>query len=79
MDILGMCCDEGTMRKLALSWGVQPAICEQLESTEVLFYTAKNRCKEVFHLKKGDRIVITGGIAGQSGNTNLIKIETLNH
>lgn len=79
MDILGMCCDEGTMRKLALSWGVQPAICEQLESTEVLFYTAKNRSKEVFGLKKGDRIVITGGIAGQSGNTNLIKVETLNN
>ncbi len=79
MDILGMCCDEGTMRKLALSWGVQPAICEQLESTEVLFYTAKNRCKEVFRLKKGDRIVVTGGIAGQSGNTNLIKVETINH
>ena len=79
MDILGMCCDEGTMRKLALSWGVQPAICEQLESTEVLFYTAKNRSKKVFGLNKGDRIVITGGIAGQSGNTNLIKVETINN
>ena len=79
MDILGMCCDEGTMRKLALSWGVQPAMCEQLESTEVLFYTAKNRSKKVFSLRKGDRIVITGGIAGQSGNTNLIKVETINN
>ena len=79
VDILGMCCDESTMRKLALSWGVQPAMCEQLESTEVLFYTAKNKSKQVFDLKKGDRIVITGGIAGQSGNTNLIKVETINN
>ena len=34
--------------------------------------------KEVFKLKKGDRLVITGGIINEeSGNTNLIKLETI--
>lgn len=34
--------------------------------------------KSTFKLKKGDKIVITGGITnGGSGSTNLIKLETL--
>ncbi len=78
VDILGLTIDEKTWRKLALSWGVMPVMCEAYDSTDVLFYTAKRLAKENFSLQKGDRIVITGGITnGVSGNTNLIKIETV--
>lgn len=75
-DILGLTTDEKTWRKLSLSWGVQPAKCELFNSTDVLFYTAKNLAVSKFSLKKDDGIVITGGMTnGSSGNTNMIKVE----
>ena len=77
VDILGMTTDEGTWRKLALSWGVTPAMCEKFTSTDVLFYTAKKMAEQTMSLKKGDHIVITGGAPGDTGNTSLIKIESI--
>ena len=78
VDILGITTSEKTWRKLALSWGVTPVMCETLDSTEVLFYSAKRLARKMFDLKQGDRIVITAGATtGRSGNTNLIKIETV--
>ena len=78
VDIIGLTTDETTWRRLALSWGVIPAMCEKFTSTDVLFYTAKKIATKTLELKKGDKIVITGGdTTGQSGNTNLIKIEDI--
>ena len=78
VDILGLTTNEKTWRKLALSWGITPALCEVYQSTDVLFFTAKNMSKEVFGLKPGDRVVVTGGITnGSVGNTNIIKVETI--
>ena len=77
VDILGMTTNKKTWRKLALSWGVCPALCEEFKSTDVLFYTAAKMAKEKMGLRRGDRIVITGGATGHSGNTNLIKIEEI--
>lgn len=78
MDIVGLCIDEKSWRRLALSWGVTPVMCEMYPSTEVLFYSAMQITKKAMKLKKGDRIVITGGVTnGQSGNTNLIKVENI--
>ena len=78
VPIIGLTTNEATRRKLSLSWGVTPATCEKFTSTDVLFYTAKKIAQQVLSLKKGDRIVITGGdTTGHSGNTNLIKIEEI--
>jgi pyruvate kinase len=78
VPIIGLTTNENTWRKLALSWGVIPAMCEKFTSTDVLFYTAKKIAQETLSLEKGDRIVITGGDTnGQSGNTSLIKVEEL--
>ena len=78
VDILGITTNEKTWHKLSLSWGVTPVMCEEMPSTEVLFYTALNLAKNTLTLKKDDKIVITGGVTnGKSGNTNLIKVETI--
>ena len=78
VDILGVTTNDRTWRKLALSWGVTPKMIEVMPSTEVLFYTAKNITRDTFTLKSGERIVLTGGITnGSSGNTNIIKVETI--
>jgi len=78
VDIVGLTTNEKTWRKLSLSWGVKPVMCEALPSTDVLFYTAKKLTKKELNLKPDDKIIITGGVTtGQSGNTNLIKIENI--
>ena len=78
MDIVGFTTNEKTWRKLALSWGVLPTMCDNFPSTEVLFYSAQKLVKANLGLETGDKIVITGGVTnGQSGNTDLIKIQTL--
>ena len=78
VDIIGLTTDQKTWHKLSLSWGVIPVMCENYPSTDVLFYSAQKLTKETLKLKDGDKIVITGGVTnGKSGNTNLIKVETV--
>ena len=78
VDIIGLSVNERTWRQLALSWGVTPVMCEMYPSMEVLFYTAKKIAKDTFSLSEGDKIIISGGATtGQSGNTNMIRIETV--
>lgn len=78
VDIIGITTHPQAYRKLSLSWGVTPVLVEAYPSTEVLFYVAKKRAKQVFNLKDGDNIIITGGVTnGRSGNTDIIKVETI--
>ena len=79
VDIVGMATNERVWYRLALSWGVQPILCEEtFTSTDVLFYNALHAAKKAMHLHKGDNIVMTAGNTnGASGNTNLIKVETI--
>ena len=77
-DIIGMATNKAVWYKLALSWGVLPVLNERFESTDVLFYHARKAAIRSLDLKPGDNIVMTGGmINGTSGNTNLIKVETI--
>ncbi len=78
VDIVGMAINKKVWYKLSLSWGVTPVLSERFDSTDVLFYHALQKAKEVLSLKEGDSIVMTGGKAeGKSGNTNIIKVETV--
>ncbi|MBR6313420.1 MAG: pyruvate kinase [Clostridia bacterium] len=77
-DIIGLTVNEKTYRQLSLSWGVIPVMCEVFQSIDVLFYTGTKVAATTLNLQKGDLIVITGGLTnGVSGNTNLIKVETI--
>jgi pyruvate kinase len=78
INILGITTDEHAYRKLALSWGVLPAMAEEYTSIDILFYFAKQTAIKTKLAKKGDVIVITGGTPnGKSGNSNLINVETI--
>lgn len=78
MDIIGFTADEKTRRQLALSWGIIPVKSDIYKSTDVLFYSAVNAAKKQLGLQKGDKVLITGGNTnGISGNTDMIKIETI--
>ena len=78
VTILGLTTNERTWRMLALSWGVIPLMCEEVPSSDVLFYTAKKVAKEHLGLQAVDEIIITAGLTnGQSGTTNLLKVETI--
>ncbi len=78
VDIIGLTTNEKTWRSLALSWAVTPKMCEVVPSTEVLFYMARKTAVDAMQLEEGDKVVITGaGTAGQSGKTNLIKVDII--
>jgi len=77
-DILGMTTVVKVWRKLNLSWGVTPVLCQKFSNMEEMFENATLHAREVLSLREGDNIVLTGGaLNGTSGNTNLIKVETL--
>ena len=77
VDILGLTTSEKVWRKLNLSWGVTPVMCEEFDSMEVLFYNGMNKAKEVLSLEKDDTVVLTGGVVGRSGSTNTIRVEKI--
>ena len=77
-DILGVTTSERVWYKLALSWGVTPAITGRFEHTTPMFNNALQLAKMNFNLKSGDHVVLTGGSAGAKiGSTNLIKLESI--
>ncbi len=77
-DILGLATSRKAWYKLSLSWGVMPLLTEQFPSMEVLYYYALRAAKDALNLNTGDTVVMTGGnTSGKSGNTNVIRIETV--
>ena len=78
IDILGLATSRRTWYKLALSWGVIPIQTEHFPNMEVLNFFSLRVAKDALKLQKGDTVVMTGGdTSGQSGNTNVIRIETV--
>ena len=78
IDIVGMTTSDKAWRKLNLSWGVTPVRSEKFNSVDVMFYHAMHHARNVFQLKKGDNVVLTGGqVNGQTGNTNSIRVESV--
>ena len=76
IDILGVTTSEKVWYKLALSWGVTPAITGHFDHTTPMFNNALNLAKMTFGLSKGDYVILTGGSAGaRKTSTNLIKLE----
>ena len=77
-DIVGFTTSEKTWRKLALSWGVTPQLSPVYDGITSMFTATAQETKKLLGLKAGDKIVLTGGLTdGTSGNTDLVKIQTM--
>ncbi len=77
-DIVALTANAKVWRKLALSWGVIPVLCEEYPSAEVMFYSASRKTSKLLNLKQGDNIIIVGGTtSGKSGQTNTIRLESI--
>ena len=74
--IISATTSEKVRRQLNLSWGVTPILCEEQSNTDKLFAHVVERALHTGIIRKGDIVVITAGIPlGQSGTTNLLKVE----
>lgn len=78
IDILGMTTSKKACRQLNLSWGVTPVLSKEFDSVDEMFDHATTCAKEIFDMKKGDNIVLTGGTKSRhSGNSNTIRLESI--
>jgi pyruvate kinase len=69
---------EETVRKLALVWGVSAVLGEQAGTLDERFLEAIGAAKEAGHIKKGDQIIMTGGVTGSMpGSANVLEIYTV--
>lgn len=78
VDIIGITTNRKAWRQLSLNWGVTPVMSEEYPSLDIVFYQGLQHAKQLFNLKSGDNVVLTGGqIMTRSGSTNTIKVETI--
>lgn len=75
--IIAVTVDEKAYRQLALAWNVYPIKAEMKGSTDELFLYAAEKAAESGLVKKGDRIIITGGSIIGCGITDTLKIHTM--
>jgi len=69
---------EQVLRRLALVWGVIPALGTPAKTTDEMFDIAVDGAISTGLVRLGDTVVITAGVpVGRSGSTNLIKIHTV--
>ncbi len=74
--ILAITPNRSTQRQLSLSWGVRAFQIPEPSRITVLFARGARLAKRVGIAKRGDLVVITGGVPiGIPGSTNLLKIE----
>ena len=67
---------EKTFHQLAMIWGVQPVIVENLQNVDVLIYRCLEESRKQGFLRKGDKVVISAGVPMDvPGNTNMIRVE----
>jgi pyruvate kinase len=76
MPILAISPSTVVVGRLLMLWGVYPFEINGASSVEHLFATGAKLSRELGLAKRGDLIVITGGIpVGIAGSTNLLKVE----
>ena len=78
MPVLAITPNDHVLGQVLLSWGVRPVKITEPNSVVELFAQASRLAKELGLAKKGDVVVITGGVpVGVAGSTNLLKVEVV--
>ena len=77
-DIIAFTFDEKIQHSLGIVWGVQPVLTEKPKSTDDMFEVAAKVAKEKGFVKDGDLVIIVAGVpVGDSGTTNLMKLQII--
>ncbi len=77
-DVIACSPREYAVRQLNLVWGVTPVLVEEKKTTDELFAHAYEKVMEHGLVQKGELVVTTAGIPlGVSGNTNLLRVDTI--
>jgi len=78
IPILAVTADEQTLRRLALVWGVRPALTSQVNSLEAVVAGCLEVAVNLGLAEKGDLVVITGGAPpGVPGTTNMVQVRVV--
>lgn len=73
--IIGCSVNPRVCRQLNLSWGVAPLLIKKEETADDLFEAASRAAEKAGLVKKGDIVVLTGGVPlGTIGTTNMIRV-----
>jgi pyruvate kinase len=76
--ILAVSPEEPTVRMLAMVWGVTAVCGEQRGNIEEGYTEAVKAVREFGLVKKGDRVILTGGsMSTKPGSTNMLKLHTI--
>lgn len=77
-NILALTFDKKIQHSLGICWGVQPMLTEKPESTDDMFEVAAKVAKKQGYVKDGDLVIIVAGVpVGDSGTTNLMKLQII--
>lgn len=67
-------------QQLAMSWGIHPVLSPDAHNSSDMVTISETIIQKCNAAQPGDRYVITAGVPfGQSGTTNMIRVETLNN
>lgn len=72
--IIAVTYNKKVRRQLNAVWGVTPLLTEQLNE-EAIVENSLNLAKQKGYVKTGDYVIITAGVGGGKGSTNLIRVE----
>ncbi len=76
--IIGMTPRRETARRLALVWGVNPFVCDDVANVDDMTARALATARQLHFAKAGDTVVIAAGMPfGTPGSTNLLRIAQL--
>lgn len=67
-----------TAQMLTLVWGVQPIVCNRVQTTDEILELAVDESLKHEYVNHGDIVVITAGVpVGEAGTTNLMKVHVI--
>lgn len=78
VPIVAVTGSENTAQMLTLVWGVQPVVCERVQTTDEILELSVDQALKHGHVDHGDVVVITAGVpVGEAGTTNLMKVHVI--